>query len=509
MKAALFSTILWSFTAWASGPTGDYLVQISPELRSQPLKIFSFIPAGTRIEDLGLNNWIRIQPPANNLAGFNIAGLRQNPDIVNVQPNYRISLLETFQIKPSSQLQQIRLTAAKFFGDALLSFPSPETDQDRNEAGATGRIPDNPPIPITGSGGAGNDSLYGRQWGMNGMGVTEVWKIKPATQPITVAVIDTGVDYTHEDLVDNIWKNPGETGTDAQGKDKSNNGLDDDNNGFIDDVVGWDFASNDNKPFDLSVPPTDLLFGGGNPGHGTHVAGCVAARSHNGKGIVGVADNNIKIMALRFLTEKGQGTTADAIKAIRYAVDNGAIVSNNSWGSEGEDPAESTENKALRDAIAYSESKGSLFIAAAGNGHNGVGYNNDTDSRPGYPASYPDDIIISVAAIDKNDSLGSFSNWGGNSVDIAAPGVAVFSTMVGNKYNDLVIDLFGIKATWDGTSMAAPHVAGAAALYWSRNPTKTWKEVKNAILQNTQSIPALGGKVASGGKLDVRNLINH
>lgn len=493
-------------TANASAPEGDYLVQISSELKSQPLKLFSALPAGTRIEDLGINNWIHIKVPANEMAQMNVQILQQNPQIHSFQPNYRLHLLENEPLKNSLLQQQIKREIMNLVDQGLFQPLASELGDDKDTLAA--KIPDNPAIPTHGSGGSGNDTFYSKQWGMQAIGVQEGWKVKEAIKPIVVAVIDTGVDYTHEDLVDNMWRNPGETGLDDQGRDKSTNGIDDDHNGFVDDVVGWDFASNDNKPYDLTVPASDLLFGGGNPGHGTHVSGCVAARAQNGKGVVGVADNNIKIMAMRFLTEKGQGTSADAIKAIRYAVDNGAQVTNNSWGSEGEDPAEATENKALRDVITYAESKGSLFIAAAGNGHNGVGYNNDTDAAPGFPASYPNDNIISVAAIDKNDNLGSFSNWGKESVDIAAPGVAIFSTMVGNKYNDLVIDLFGIKATWDGTSMASPHVAGAAALYWSRNPDKTWQEVKAALLETVQSLPSLGNKVSSGGKLDVRQLMN-
>ncbi|MFM6927581.1 MAG: S8 family serine peptidase, partial [Bdellovibrio sp.] len=212
-------------------------------------------------------------------------------------------------------------------------------------------------------------------------------------------------------------------------------------------------------------------------------------------------------MSLRFITEKGQGTTADAIKAIKYAVDNGAKVLSNSWGSEGEDPSEGTENKALRDAIQYAQDKGVLFIAAAGNGHKGVGYDNDSDSAPAYPASYTNENIVSVAAIDSRDKLGSFSNWGLRSVDIGAPGVAVFSTMVGNNYSDVVIDKFGFKATWDGTSMATPHVAGAAALYWSAHPEKTWQDVKAALLGSAKKIDALNNKTVSGGKLDVGALL--
>ncbi|MCB0365099.1 MAG: S8 family serine peptidase, partial [Bdellovibrionales bacterium] len=396
-------------------------------------------------------------------------------------------------------------------GDGGGGFPWPGNPGDGGGGGGggggSGVRTDNPAIPTSGSGGSGADNLYDRQWGMKDIGVKDGWKARTAAKDVVVAVIDTGVDYTHEDLVDNLWRNAGEMGQDSQGRDKATNGVDDDGNGYVDDVIGWDFARNDNKPFDLSVPPTDLLFGGGNPGHGTHVAGCVAARSDNGKGVIGVADNHIKIMALRFLTEKGEGTTADAIKAIRYAVDNGAQVTNNSWGSEGEDSNDAAGNKALRDAVAYAESKGSIFVAAAGNGHQGRGYNNDTDSRPGYPASYPHDIIISVAAIDKSDNLGSFSNWGPKGVDVAAPGVAVFSTMVGNQYNDLVIDMLGMKVTWDGTSMASPHVAGAVALYWSRNPGKTWQEVKEAVMTTARRTNSLSNKVLSGGKLDVRNLM--
>ena len=214
-----------------------------------------------------------------------------------------------------------------------------------------------------------------------------------------------------------------------------------------------------------------------------------------------------KIMALRFLTEKGEGTTADAVKAIDYAVKMGAQVLSNSWGGEGEDPAEAKQNQALKDSITAAQNAGVLFIAAAGNGHSGVGYDNDTDAKPGYPASYDHENIISVAAIDSTNALGGFSNWGVRSVDIAAPGVKVFSTTVGGKYSDTVIDLMGITATWDGTSMACPHVAGAAALYWSAHPHASWREVKKAILDSAVAVPALQGKILTGGKLNAQSLM--
>jgi subtilisin family serine protease len=152
-----------------------------------------------------------------------------------------------------------------------------------------------------------------------------------------------------------------------------------------------------------------------------------------------------------------------------------------------------------------------LFVAAAGNGDSqGKGYDNDTSSTPAYPASYPDEVILSVAALDKNNNLGRFSNWGKRSVDIGAPGVAVYSTVPMNKYTDKALDLpqFGITATWDGTSMATPHVAGAAALLWSRYPNANWKQIKDAILQTATPVSGLSSKLVSGGKLNVEALMN-
>jgi subtilisin family serine protease len=244
------------------------------------------------------------------------------------------------------------------------------------------------------------------------------------------------------------------------------------------------------------------MMNGGNPGHGTHCAGNVAARADNGKGIAGVAPG-VRIMPLRFISEKGQGTTADAVKAINYGVKMGAKVMSNSWGSEGDDG--DADSQALKDTITNAMNHGVLFVAAAGNGHNGVGYDNDHDAKPGVPASYTMDNIISVAAIDVNGALGSFSNWGATSVDIAAPGVKVFSTVTSSqKYSDTVIDIPGlITATWDGTSMATPHVAGAAALYLSINPGADWRKAKEAILASAKKNPALAGKMVSGGQLDV------
>ena len=212
-------------------------------------------------------------------------------------------------------------------------------------------------------------------------------------------------------------------------------------------------------------------------------------------------------MAIRFLTEKGQGTTADAVEAVKYGVDNGANVLSNSWGSEGDDPNDPA-TQALKDVIQYAESHNVLFVAAAGNGHQGNGYDNDSDSRPGVPASYSNENIVSVAAIDEGANLGSFSNWGARTVDLGAPGVKVFSTMVGNKYSDTVIDIPGMMtATWDGTSMAAPHVSGAAALYISKHPGASYKEVKSALLSSVRRTSQLSSKTVSGGQLDVRALM--
>lgn len=419
--------------------------------------------------------------------------LKANSGILKVQPNYRVHLLENYRLNDPglrAQLQMVALLNPQGIGD----------DEEYT---------DNPDIPMKGSGGSGADKEYKNQWSMKSLGVKDAWKNAPDTSDMVVAVIDTGIDYTHEDLVDVLWRNPGEMGKDANGKEKATNGVDDDGNGYVDDIIGWDFASKDNKPYDLKVSLFEMLFSGGNPGHGTHVSGNVGAKANNGKGVVGVA-HNIKIMGLRFITEKGSGTTADAISAIEYAINNGAKVLSNSWGSEGEDPNDKAGNEALRDAVQFVQDHGGLFIAAAGNGHQGVGYDNDNDKAPGYPASYEHDTIISVAAIDEEDALGSFSNWGKESVDLGAPGVKVFSTTVGNNYTDVVVDLrpfMDMVVYWDGTSMATPHVSGAAALYWSKHPTKSWSEVKEAILSSVKKTNTLNNKVVSDGQLDVSALL--
>ncbi|MBY0315685.1 MAG: S8 family serine peptidase [Bdellovibrionales bacterium] len=396
-------------------------------------------------------------------------------------------------------------------GNGGLPFPIPGFPGEGGDGGNGGGFPG---LPGGGGGGStasgdpaiptnfvettGPDKDSTKQWGMTDIGLTEAWNTggTQGSAEIVVAVIDTGIDYTHEDLAKNIWRNPGETGTDGSGKDKATNGVDDDNNGYIDDVVGWDFAKNDSKPYDTK---------GANPGHGTHCAGNIGAAVNNGKGIVGIAPN-VKMMALRFLTEKGEGDIAGALKAIKYGADNGARILSNSWGSEGDgtgdgqnDEEDAAASKALQDVISYAKDKGVLFIAAAGNGKApfGIGYDNDTDKKPAFPASYDVENIVSVAALNSQDRLGQFSNWGKRTVDIGAPGVGVYSTVPGNKYMNM-----------DGTSMACPHVAGAAALYWSKHPNATWLDVKNALIQSAKPISALNNKSVSGGKLDLRKLMS-
>jgi subtilisin family serine protease len=217
----------------------------------------------------------------------------------------------------------------------------------------------------------------------------EAWDVTTGSSDVVVAVIDSGVDINHPDLQPNIWTNPGET---------PGNGIDDDGNGYVDDVNGWDFFLDENSPLD-------------DHGHGTHVAGTVAAAGNNGIGVTGVSWT-AKIMALRFIDPWGNGTTDDAISAIEYASVMGADIINNSWGGSG-------YNKALKEAIGAS---GALVVCAAGN----YGTNNDK-INPHYPSSYESANIIAVAASDQNDNRASFSNYGPFSVDVAAPGTNIYS----------------------------------------------------------------------------------
>ena len=317
-----------------------------------------------------------------------------------------------------------------------------------------------------------NDPGYSQLWGLNNTGQSagtadadidapEAWDIQKGNPNLVIGVIDTGVDYNHPDLVGNIWTNPGEIAGD---------GIDNDNNGYIDDTRGWDFADIDNNPMD-------------GHGHGTHVSGTIAGKGNNGVGVTGVAWN-AKIMPLKMFDDTGSGGyTSNAILAINYATAKGVKLTNNSWGGGG-------YSQALYDAINTAGQQGALFIAAAGND----GTNNDI--YPAYPASYNLSNIISVASTTRTDGLSWFSNYGATTVDLGAPGSDIYSTLPNSSYG-----------TKNGTSMASPHVTGAAALLWSQNPTWTAQQVKNKLMQTTDPISALSGKTVTGGRLNINNAL--
>lgn len=316
-----------------------------------------------------------------------------------------------------------------------------------------------------------NDPSFSRLYAMNNSGQTggtfdadidaaEAWNSTTGTGQTVVAVIDTGVDYNHPDLAANIWTNPGEI---------AGNGVDDDGNGYVDDIHGYDFVNNDANPMDDN-------------GHGTHVSGTIGAVGNNGIGVAGV-NWHTKIMALKFLDASGSGYLSDAIRALDYAVANGARISNNSWGGGGYEAT-------LGQAIARAGAIGHIFVAAAGNSAN----NNDVKSS--YPANYAYDNVVAVAATDQNDNLASFSNYGPTTVDIAAPGVSIYSTLPGNSY-----------ASYSGTSMATPHVTGALSLYLDANPTATYKQAINALYQSADSLPSLQNRVAGARRLNVGKML--
>ena len=317
-----------------------------------------------------------------------------------------------------------------------------------------------------------SDPRFGELWGLHNVGQTggtvdadadgpEAWDLSTGDPEVVVAVIDTGVDYTHEDLADNMWRNPGETF----------NGLDDDGNGYVDDVFGINAILDDGDPLD-------------DHSHGTHVAGTIGAVANNGRGVAGMSWH-VKIMALKSFNASGRGLTSDAVQCLEYArrmkQQHGVNLklTSNSWGGAG-------LSQFLADEIAASGEAGILFVAAAGND-----WCSDTDTDPHYPSSYDLPNIIAVAATDADDELASFSHYGPTSVDLGAPGVTILSTTPGHTYRLM-----------SGTSMATPHVSGAAALLWARNPQLDALDVKAVLLSSVDPLASLEGRMLTGGRLN-------
>ncbi|HEY5782730.1 MAG TPA: S8 family peptidase [Lysobacter sp.] len=328
-----------------------------------------------------------------------------------------------------------------------------------------------------------NDTYYtnGSLWGMYGDAsspanqygsqAAEAWAGgHTACTNVYVGIIDEGFMYDHEDLAANSWTNNFDPA----------DGADNDGNGYIDDIHGWDFAGNDNSTFD-----------GTTDDHGTHVSGTIAGVGGNGKGVAGVCWSGVKLISAKFLGRNG-GTTANAIKAVDYITDLktrhglNIVATNNSWGGGG-------FSQGLQDAIGRANNANILFIAAAGNG----AYDNDATAS--YPSSYPNANIIAVASITSAGAMSSFSQWGRTSVDIGAPGSGIYSSVPAKSGKNVVSGY----ASYSGTSMATPHVTGAAALYKSSHPGATAADVKAAILGSAVPTPSLQGKVLTNGRLNV------
>ncbi|RJQ42516.1 MAG: hypothetical protein C4534_09865, partial [Gaiellales bacterium] len=339
----------------------------------------------------------------------------------------------------------VKDVAAAYEASPVVAYAEPDY-----EVAAFVEAPDDPYYASSGSWGQAYDDL----WGVKKIDSLGAWQVNTGSPGTVVAVVDTGLDFTHPDIQGNIWTNNGETGLDGNGQDKATNGVDDDANGYVDDWRGWDYYNNDNDPTD-------------DHGHGTHVAGTITATTNNGIGVAGVSWQ-AKIMPLKFLGGSGSGYTSGAVSAIRYAADNGAVISNNSWGGGG-------WSQTLADAFAYAHGLGMTHVAAAGN--------SSADCSNYQPAAFP--TVITVAATQYNDTRAYFSNYGPK-VDVAAPGVDTLSLRAAGTSMGSAVGTYYTRAS--GTSMATPHVAGLAALIHSEHPGWSNEQIRQVIRSSADDI---------------------
>jgi thermitase len=381
------------------------------------------------------------------------AEYRALPEVIYAEPNFEINL-------DRAEGTPMRATTAQ----PAASYAEPVVARGNDDD-------DDPPVVKA---PAPNDPLFEEQWSLQNTGqrggasgadicATRAWAKTTGSDKVVVAVIDTGVDYRHTDLAGNIWTRPASLApyTDAE-------------LGTFDDLHGFDAADMDGDPMDDN-------------GHGTHCAGIIGAEGDNQDGIAGV-NWHVQIMPLKFLRANGSGTLKDAIECINYAIArkhdgvNVRVISA-SWGSM-------MGARSLEDAIRRAGEEGILFVAAAGNN------STNNDRLPHYPSNYDQPNVLSVAALDRNDRLARFSNFGARTVHLAAPGAEILSTWPNNQYEE-----------HSGTSMATPEVAGVAALILAANPNMSMKELRARLLESVDRLPALEGKVASGGRLNAARAV--
>jgi subtilisin family serine protease len=321
-----------------------------------------------------------------------------------------------------------------------------------------------------------NDPMFEEQWALNNVGqnggkenahvsALKAWLKNTGSDEVVIAVLDSGVDYTHPDLVTNIWLRPDNIPQ-----------YTDDELGTFNDLRGFNATDNLSDPMDDN-------------GHGTHCSGIIGAEGNNNLGISGI-NWKVEIMPLKFIGRGGFGSTKDAIEAINYAVDRkkagvNVRIINASWGS-------TMYSKPLEDAIRAAGEEGILFVAAAGNN------STNNDSRPHYPSNYKLPNVISVAALDRNDKMASFSNFGIKTVHIAAPGKDILSTWLNDAYREA-----------SGTSMATPYVAGVAALILSNESDLTVEQLRERVLKSVDKLDSLNGKVETGGRINAAKALEN
>ncbi|MGK5085124.1 S8 family peptidase [Bdellovibrionota bacterium FG-1] len=481
----------------------ELLMRVPPSSRINALSHLQPLVSKLK-KDLGLRGVNPIGPVASvhsNLLKLNFAtsqGAAEARKLIrSFDPSAHVSINALYRPAMNFKIQKTKKSSALLFPLAGQAVPSEDSNSEMIE------LVENPLVwPAPENVEKGADPLALKDWALKNIGFPlEKSEELVSNSSIITAVIDTGVDYNHEDLAGAMWR----TYSEDEESDE--------------DIVGWDFAHDTARPydrvkFDFAGCLADPVCKSGadsskfllNAGHGTHCAGHVAAVAQNSRGIRGLGAG-AQLMGLKFFFDEGekdagQGSDLGAIQAIDYAIEHGVRVINASWG--GRMPRVDGEASELKQALIRAQAAGLIVVIAAGN----EGIDQDAEEEPSYPAAYELDNLIVVAASDGQDNLADFSNYGVKSVHLAAPGVRILSTISGAGYSNVVAsatDKEGNEYTqfWDGTSMAAPIVAGAVALVWSKFPAEDYRQIRERILRSTRHVEGLEGLVATGGILDI------